>query len=249
MQFTENEIPFQPLERLGLTREMIEDLPVRITNDILEGRRSPVLPIMVIDQEGNEVKSRSRFKLIRKEDGNVDALFYPEIEKADLRLFSEQNRALLEKGKTIIATIPDKNGSMVRSFVQIDNETNQVLSAPVQVIARNLQFISEDIHLSEAEFNNLQNGELVTFVRDDDDEPITVGIDLNNRTGVRVSSGDAKMWSEQRTRDWDKFTFGIYGCWVMGEDGNLDYVKEEDYTDELWNEQRKSGLRSMGHMR
>ena len=126
MQFTENEIPFQTLDRLGLTREMIEDLPVRITNDILEGRRSPVLPIMVIDQEGNEVKSRSRFKLIRKEDGNVDALFYPEIEKADLRLFSEQNRALLEKGKTIIATISDKNGSMVRSFVQIDNETNQV---------------------------------------------------------------------------------------------------------------------------
>lgn len=249
MQFTENEIPFQTLDHLGLTREMIEDLPVRITNDILEGRRSPVLPIMVIDQEGNEVKSRSRFKLIRKEDGDVDALFYPEIEKADLRLFSEQNRALLEKGKTIIATIPDKNGSMVRSFVQIDNETNQVLSAPVQVIARNLQFISEDIHLSEAEFNNLQYGEPVTFVRDDDDEPITVGIDLSNRTGVRVSPGDAKMWSEQRTRDWDKFTFGIYGCWVMGDDGNLDYVKEEDYTDELWNEQRKAGLRSMGHMR
>ena len=138
---------------------------------------------------------------------------------------------------------------MVRSFVQIDNETNQVLSAPVQVIARNLQFFSENIHLSEAEFNNLQNGEPVTFVRDDDDEPITVGIDLNNRTGVRVSSGDAKMWSEQRTHDWDKFTFGIYGCWVMGEDGNLDYVKEEDYTDELWNEQKKAGLRSMGHMR
>ena len=155
MQFTENEIPFQTLDRLGLTREMIEDLPVRITNDILEGRRSPVLPIMVIDQEGNEVKSRSRFKLIRKEDGNVDALFYPEIEKADLRLFSEQNRALLEKGKTIIATIPDKNGSMVRSFVQIDNETNQVLSAPVQVIARNIQCISEHIHLREAEFNNI----------------------------------------------------------------------------------------------
>ena len=230
-------------------REMIEDLPVRITNDILEGRRSPVLPIMVIDQEGNEVKSRSRFKLIRKEDGDVDALFYPEIEKADLRLFSEQSRTLLEQGKVIVGTIPDKNGNMVRSFVQIDNETNQVLSAPVQVIARNLQFISEDIHLSEAEFNNLQNGEPVTFVRDDDDEPITVGIDLNNRTGVRVSSGDAKMWSEQRTRDWDKFTFGIYGCWVMGEDGNLDYVKEEDYTDELWNEQKKAGLRSMGHMR
>ena len=249
MQFYENEIPFQTLERLGLTREMIEDLPVRITNDILEGRRSPLLPIMVTEQDGHEVKSRSRFKLIRKEDGSVNALFYPEIEEADLRLFSEQNRSLLEKGKTIIATIPDKNGNMVSSFVQIDQDSQQVLSAPTQVIARNLQFISEDIHLSQAELNNLQNGEPVTFVREEDDEPITVGIDLHNRTGVRVSPGDAKMWSEQRTRDWDKFTFGIYGCWVMGNDGNLDYVKEEDYTDELWNEQKKAGIRSMGHMR
>ena len=249
MQFTENEIPFLTLERLGLTREMIEDLPVRITNDILEGRRSPVLPIFVVDRDGNEVKRRSRFSLVRKDNGKVDALFYPEIEEADLRLFSAQSRSLLEQGKIIIGTIPDKNGNMVRSFVQIDRGNNQVLSAPTEVIARNLQLISEDIHLSEAEFNNLQNGEPVTFVRDDDDEPITVGIDLNNRAGVRVSPGDAKMWSEQRTRDWDKFTFGIYGCWVMGEDGNIDYVKEEDYTDELWNEQRKAGLRSMGHSR
>ena len=249
MQFTENEIPFQTLDRLGLTREMIDDLPVWVTNDILGGRRSPVLPIMVIDQDGYEVKSRSRFKLIRKEDGNVDALFYPEIEKADLSKFSEQERTLLEKGKCIIASVEDKYGSMVRSFVQIDQENQQVLSAPTQVIARNIQLIAEDIHLSDVEFNNLQNGEPVTFVRDEDDEPITVGIDLHNRTGVRVSPGDAKMWSEQRTRDWDKFTFGIYGCWVMGEDGNLDYVKEEDYTEELWNEQRKAGLRSMGHMR
>ena len=249
MQFTENEIPFQTLDRLGLTREMIEDLPVRVTNDILEGRRSPVLPIKVIDQEDKEVKSRSRFKLIRKEDGNVDALFYPEIEKADLSKFSEQERTLLEKGKCIIASVEDKNGSMVRSFVQIDQENQQVLSAPTQVIARNIQLIAEDIHLSDTEFNNIQNGEPVTFLRDEDDEPITVGIDLLNRTGVRVTPGDAKMWSEQRTRDWDKFTFGIYGCWVMGEDGNLDYVREEDYTDELWNEQRKAGLRSMGHMR
>ena len=249
MQFTENEIPFQTLDRLGLTREMIEDLPVRITNDILEGRRSPVLPIFVVDRDGNEVKRRSRFSLVRKDNGKVDALFYPEIEEADLRLFSAQSRSLLEQGKIIVGTIPDKNGNMVRSFVQIDRANNQVLSAPTEVIARNLQLISENIHLSEAEFNNLQNGEPVTFVRDDDDEPITVGIDLNNRAGVRVSPGDAKMWSEQRTRDWDKFTFGIYGCWIMGEDGNLDYVKEEDYTDELWNEQRKAGLRSMGHSR
>ena len=34
-----------------------------------------------------------------------------------------------------------------------------------------------------------------------------------------------------------------------GEFGWLDYVPEEEYTEELWNEQKKAGLRSMGHMR
>ena len=30
----------------------------------------------------------------------------------------------------------------------------------------------------------------------------------------------------------------------MDEDGNLDYVPEEEYTEELWNEQKKSGERN-----
>ena len=42
----------------------------------------------------------------------------------------------------------------------------------------------------------------------------------------------------------DKYTFGVYGCWVMDDDGNLDYVPEEEYTEELWNEQKKSAERN-----
>ena len=38
--------------------------------------------------------------------------------------------------------------------------------------------------------------------------------------------------------------FGVYGCWVMDDDGNLDYVPEEEYTEELWNEQKKSAERN-----
>jgi hypothetical protein len=29
----------------------------------------------------------------------------------------------------------------------------------------------------------------------------------------------------------------------MDDDGNLDYVPEENYTDEMWNEQKKLGAR------
>ena len=37
----------------------------------------------------------------------------------------------------------------------------------------------------------------------------------------------------------------IFGCWAMDENGNLDYIPEENYTEEMWNEQKKLGMRMM----
>lgn len=246
MQFNENEFPYETLQQFGLTREMIEDLPVHIINDIGEGRRSPVLPIKVNDEEGNIVKSRARIAFVRTEGNAVDVIFFPEVLEADLSKFNEQEKASLEAGKAIIASVEDKDGNMVKSFVQIDKGTNQVLSAPVQVIGKNLELISEEIHLNATELSSIQNGEVVTFVHDDQD-PISVGIDLNEKTGLRFTPGDEKQWRDKR--EWDKYTFGAFGCWVQDDEGNLDYVNEEDYTDELWNEQKKHSMKPMQHGR
>ena len=41
---------------------------------------------------------------------------------------------------------------------------------------------------------------------------ISVGIDLQNKTGIRFCAGDAQKWKEQPKREWDKYTFGCYGC-------------------------------------
>ena len=41
-------------------------------------------------------------------------------------------------------------------------------------------------------------------------------------------------------RDWDKYNFGLYGCWTMDDEGNLDYVNEANYTDEMWSELKKN---------
>ena len=76
------------------------------------------------------------------------------------------------------------------------------------------------------------------------DKQVTVGIDLNDKTGIRINQGDSQKWKENTKREWDKYTFGCYGCWVMDDDGNLDYVPEEEYTEELWNEQKKNGERN-----
>ena len=128
-------------------------------------------------------------------------------------------------------------GREVMAFHQIDIETGQVLSVPTPVIGRNLQLVADHFHLSNAELSYLSNGKPLTISIDD--EPVTIGIDLDDLTGIRVTKGDEQQWRSQPKKEWDKYNFGIYGCWTMDDDGNLDYTPEEEYTEEMWNELNK----------
>ena len=88
VRFEESEVPYQTLARFGLTQEKIEDLPMWALEDIGQGRRSPLLPIQVNNDEGETLKSRTRFALVRMEDGKVDVVFYPQLEKSPLERLS-----------------------------------------------------------------------------------------------------------------------------------------------------------------
>ena len=242
--FKEEEMPYEVLETFGLTREMIEDLPLRILQQISNGRRSPVLPIQVKDNQGNIIKSRTRFSLIRNEDGKVDVLFYPQLQQSHLTQFSEDKRSKLLCGKAIIDEMPTSKGNEMTAFHQIDAWTGQVLYVPTPVIGRNLQLITDEFHLSNAELNCLKNGEVLTInLRE---EQLTMGIDLNEPTGIRLTDGDEQKWRQQTKREWGKYNFGCFGCWTMDEDGNLDYVHEDDYTEDMWDELKKKGERRAG---
>jgi hypothetical protein len=87
----------------------------------------------------------------------------------------------------------------------------------------------------------LQQGKLVTL--EDENLPLTLGIDLLSTGGVKVVMGNEDDWRRGKGYDWQKYNFGVYGCWVMNDDGTLDYVHDEDYTEEMWNEQKKQGLK------
>ena len=75
--FDENEMPYGILERFGLTQAMIDDLPTDVLQNIYNGRKSPVLPVHITADDGEEVKARTRFSLVRTAEGGVDVLFYP----------------------------------------------------------------------------------------------------------------------------------------------------------------------------
>ena len=241
-QFEEKEIPYATLGQFGLTQEMIEDLPVDILEELYDGRPSPVLPVKVTLDNGEEMTARTRFSLIRRQDGQADILFYPVLDELDLQLFSEAQQQKLLANKTIIDfknAADAQQGS--KSFLQLDKETNQVLSVPTPVIGRNLQMIADNHHLIASEMQSLRNGEVLTIVSNK--QQISIGIDLNSKSGIRFSSGDEEQWRRESKREWDKYTFGAFGCWVMDDDGNLNYVNDDDYTEELWNEQKKRGMK------
>ena len=241
-QFEFNELPYPTLARFGLTQEMIEDLPLRILKEIGKGGYSPVLPMRVTNENGEVIESRSRFAFIRMDSGEADVVFYPTLKSSPLECYNEEQQKQLLDGKSIIADVAMADGRHSKAFVQIDEETKQVMYVPTPIIARNLKVLAEVMYLGTVEVNGMQHGEPLTVAVDG--EPVTVGIDLHNKTGIRFCAGDAQKWKEQPKREWDKYTFGCYGCWVMDDDGNLDYVPEEEYTEELWNEQKKSGERN-----
>ncbi len=237
-QFGEEEIPYQDLAEFGLTHEMIEDLPVAVLDDIKDGRVTPVLPIKVKSDAEHSVAAKSRFSLTRTDSG-VAAIFYPVLEHAPIEQFNEEQQSLLNEGKAIMAEI-NRDGEGVMSFVQIDDATKQVMSVPSPVIGRNLQVLAEEVSLSSAELNVIQNGDPLTILIEDSE--VTIGIDLlNSKTGIRIEDGDSQKWKASAKRDWDKYTFGVYGCWMADENGDLSYVPEEQYTDELWNELKRRG--------
>ncbi len=238
-KFTEDQIPYHILSRFGFTREMIEDMPDAILQRLKDGRTTPVLPIQVTADNGDKILSAARMSLYRTENGDVRVMFYPKLEKAELSRFTPQQQKTLNGGETVISEMTMPDGKRVPAFFQIDRETNQLKSVPVAVIDNNIRFIADELHLSQPEVNCIRNGKLLST--DFQDTHWTLGVSLNEASGIRVVAGDEKAWRDEERREYGKFNFGLNGCWIANDEGGLDYVPEDEYSDDLWDEMKKRG--------
>lgn len=238
-QFTEGEIPYHILARFGLTRDMIEDLPEGVANRLRDGRTTPVLPIEVIADNGDRIISAAKLSLHRNPSGEVKVMFYPKLEKTDLSRFNAGQQKALSEGKLVIGEKAMPGGQKTPAFFQIDSDTNQVMSVPVAVVDNNIRVIADELRLTQPEINCLRNGRHLSA--DYQDTRWTVGVSLKEQSGIRVISGDERAWREEDRREYGKFNFGLNGCWIADDEGGLDYVPEEEYSEELWDEMKKRG--------
>ena len=242
-RFREDEVPYGILEQFGLTQEMIEDLPTDVYTDILNGRLSPVLPISIKDKDGRTVRARARFKLVRDAEDETDIVFHPRLVRTELDRYSPDEQEALRSGKAIISHAPDDGTA--KCFVQIDTGTNQVIYVPTPVIGKNISHLMDVFELPPDKIRSLQEGDVVTLT--EEDEEISVGIDLTEKSGLRLVLGDSRMWQKEKGEPaMGRYSFGIYGCWFTDPAGNLGYVHEQDYTEEFWDEMKKAIARNSG---
>ena len=240
-RFHREDYPLDILSEFGLTEEMIYDLPDFVHENIEMGGKSPLLPI-TIQQPFGETQLYAKFCLFETENG-MDVLFFPKLKSINLDQFAEHDKKLLLAGKVIVADIEDRKEDadgveprIIKAFVQIDKDTNDVLYAPPQVIGRNLSAIAREYDLDGEQLQRFWKGELVTITESNDqgiDEPVTIGVDLFSDKGVVVIPGTADLWENIVRRTMPEYSFGNDGCWVNRQ-GQLQYVPEDEFTKEIY---------------
>ena len=68
------------------------------------------------NDEGETQKIRTRFALVRMEDGKVDVVFYPQLENSSLEVFTQEQQEDLLAGKAILAEVKDAEGRSSKAY-------------------------------------------------------------------------------------------------------------------------------------
>lgn len=242
-RFTQQEIPYDILMKFGLTQKMIDDLPENVTKRFLAGQTTPVLPILMENVEGQKVMSHARISLVRLKDGTVDVCFAPQWMDEDLKAFTQEQQEKLRLGEVTLADMPEKG----QCYIQYDDAISQVMAVPVGVIDHNISILTHSFYITDEKKKKLQDGDIIELQINDNnltarDEIISIGVDLNEITGIRIAFGDERVWKEDAKADrLPKYNFGIYGCWIADDENVLSYIAEEDYTDEIEQEMARKG--------
>lgn len=227
--FGMDDIPYDILEEHGLSQQMVDDLPEEVMQKLLSGERTPVLPLIIKGVEG-----KAKISLVDTENG-IDVMVMPYFSQAKLDEFKEEQRNILLEGHVLLATQDSEE-----TYFQLDDETNQIISCPKNTILNNIQVLEQQDSIDAETAKALMQGQTSTFSRDGG--TLTYEIDLTEETGIRTSKGEA-VTKDKTEEKLPRFSFGIYGCWVNDDTGNLSYVEEDNYTPEMMEAQERAAAK------
>ena len=250
--FLEEEIPYDKLEKLGISRRAFLSMPKDLVDPIINGKVSPILKAHIKAKNGKTMEIPMKIQLSRDDDGSIKLLTYQRTKQIqnDFELTPRELERV--KNGEVIRKELEEDGIRKMKFIQLDCETNALIPKSVARvrIAEKLRDMEKikDIELGANQKQAAQEGKPIQL--NVGDQPVTVGVDLREPQGFKVVNGDMEEWNRQKKIKYDLEHEGYMG-YVQTDENRWEYQKfvdkqtnkESVQTSLKQDEKKRSGLK------
>jgi hypothetical protein len=227
--FLEEEIPYDKLEKLGISRRAFLSMPKDLVDPIINGKVSPILKAHIKAKNGKTMEIPMKIQLSRDDDGSIKLLTYQRTKQIqnDFELTPRELERV--KNGEVIRKELEEDGIRKMKFIQLDSETNALIPKSVARvrIAEKLRDMEKikDIELGANQKQAAQEGKPIQL--NVGDQPVTVGVDLREPQGFKVVNGDMEEWNRQKKIKYDLEHEGYMG-YVQTDENRWEYQKFVD---------------------
>lgn len=227
--FLEEEIPYDKLEKLGISRRAFLSMPKDLVDPIINGKVSPILKAHIKAKNGKTMEIPMKIQLSRDDDGSIKLLTYQRTKQIqnDFELTPRELERV--KNGEVIRKELEEDGIRKMKFIQLDCETNALIPKSVARvrIAEKLRDMEKikDIELGTNQKQAAQEGKPIQL--NVGDQPVTVGVDLREPQGFKVVNGDMEEWNRQKKIKYDLEHEGYMG-YVQTDENRWEYQKFVD---------------------
>ena len=206
-RMTMDQVPFDKLEKVGISRELIQKMEKQEMTDFLNGFRSDKLYTVNAKINGEDYKIPAKIRLQSKEDGSVDIKAHP-IQRLNVpdeymghKFTKEEKGALLNDknlGKTVELT--GRDGKKDNYYLAIDPKTNEMI--PLRTSYIQVPDKIKGANLSSEQKEKLAAGHKVEvdgmMGKNDKKFGATLQVDAANRN---ISFRDFKQEKQEKSED------------------------------------------------
>ena len=252
-KFLEEEIPYEKLEKIGITRKGVLSMPKEIIEPLVNGQVTPLIMTRYKADNGKVIEMPMKLQLERAENGDVRLMTYQvrkDIERENPKL-TDKELEQVKKGEAVKKEVKE-DGVRKQKFVQLDQETKSLImkDAAAVKISEKLREMEKvkDIGLGANQKQAAIEGKPIELSVGD--QKVTVGVDLREPQGFKVVNGDMQEWERQMKIRYDYEHEGFMG-YVQTDENRWEYQKvvdklaskEEISVREKKEEKKSSGLK------
>lgn len=220
--FSEKEIPYSELKKVGLSKEMVLNAPPKLfLSPLLKGELTPMVELRQKTSKGYEATYPARLRLSRDKHGQAYLQILPfqkelkrEIKDGQdvIGKLNDEQMAAIQRGEIIRKELTEQNNRRIY-LLQLDRETNNILRAKLEDIK--IPSAIQNVELGLEQKKRIKEGKPLEV--EVNGSKVTAGVDLKSPTGFRISNGDVTEWEKQKMIAWDIANPDKVGYWQTTE--------------------------------